>query len=64
MPEEFSKLNTHINLILSSQENQRKFLALGYEIFPSLTPEDFSNKIKKEVIKWSKVINDFNIKPE
>jgi tripartite-type tricarboxylate transporter receptor subunit TctC len=62
--EKIAKLNTYINIISSAEENQRKFLALGYEIFPSLTPEDFSNKIKKEVIKWSKVINDFNIKPE
>lgn len=57
------RLNTEVNKLLATPEQQARFTALGYEIVGS-TPEQFGAWIRAETAKWSKLIRERGITAE
>lgn len=58
-----ARLNAEINKALAFPALTEKFAANGYEPVGG-TSEQFTALVKKEVVKWAKVIKDANIKPD
>jgi len=56
-------LNQEILRFLTRADVKEKFVSLGTEVVTS-SPEQFSDKIKSELVKWAKVIKDAGIKAE
>jgi tripartite-type tricarboxylate transporter receptor subunit TctC len=57
------RLNTEINKILVTDEIRKRFADFGAEPTPT-TPEAFTAMFKAEIVKWSKVVKESNIKAE
>jgi tripartite-type tricarboxylate transporter receptor subunit TctC len=57
------RLNTEIRKALATDMMKKHFADFGAEAAP-MTPEAFSAKVKSEIAKWRKVIQDGNIKAE
>lgn len=55
-----TRLNHEINEILNQKENREKLMGLGMEIDGG-TPQNLADVIKKDRLKWEKVIVDANI---
>lgn len=55
-----ARLNQEINEILNQKENREKLIGLGMEIDGG-TPQRLADTIKKDRLKWEKVIADANI---
>lgn len=58
-----AKLNTQIAKILRSPEVTKEFAAQGVEVAAS-SPEKFSELVKSEIGKWSKLVSDAKIRVE
>jgi tripartite-type tricarboxylate transporter receptor subunit TctC len=58
-----ARLNAEFNKALALPALKEKFAANGYEPVGG-TSEQFTALVKKEVVKWAKVIKDANIKPD
>lgn len=50
-----TKLNTEIIKVLNMQDVQERMLKTGLEPRP-MTPEEFTDYLKKDIVKWGKVI--------
>jgi tripartite-type tricarboxylate transporter receptor subunit TctC len=57
------RLNAEIKKMVAAPEVKEKLEALGFAPVAN-TPAEFSERIKTETVKWSKVINDAKIKIE
>lgn len=57
------RLNAEIVKILKTAEIRQKFLALGADTVIT-TPEQFTQYIRTEIIKWDKVVKDAGISAE
>ena len=57
------RLNKTVVEILKMPATHDKFLAVGVEISPS-TPEELAARIKAEIPRWTKVMQDAGIQPE
>lgn len=60
-PEIIAKLNTELNRILRSPEMRERLFAMGAEVAPS-TPMELDDYVRKELVKWDKVVKDVGIK--
>jgi tripartite-type tricarboxylate transporter receptor subunit TctC len=58
-----AKLNAEINKAIALPTLKEKFAANGYVLVGG-TPEQFAEHVRKEVVKWAKIIKDANIKPD
>ena len=58
-----TKLNTDINAILAQPETQKRFLTEGTEVDP-MSAAQFARVISTDTVKWAKVVQSANIKPE
>lgn len=58
------RLNTELQAVLADKEVQDKLGALGFEIWPSKTPEEFSEYVAYQLKHWSTMIKQAGIKPE
>ena len=57
-------LNRAITDTMSVPDVRARFVNLGYEIYPPMSPEQFAALMRSETEKWGKVVKDFNIRPE
>jgi tripartite-type tricarboxylate transporter receptor subunit TctC len=57
------RLNSEIHKAMASPEMKKTFSDFGAEPAPT-TPEAFTSMVRKEIVKWAKVVKDANIKPE
>ncbi len=62
-PPVLAKLNAEVKRMLGSPDVQKQLVALGAEPSP-MSPEAFDGLIKEEIKKFSKIIQDANIKVE
>jgi tripartite-type tricarboxylate transporter receptor subunit TctC len=56
-----NRLNQEIVRLLSTNETRDRFLSTQIEVVGS-TPEQFANRIKTDIAKWTKVISEAGIK--
>ena len=60
-PEVISKLHSELVQVLSEPEVQEKFRVLGLDIIGN-TPDEFAAFLKKDIVKWAKVVKDSGAK--
>ena len=58
-----ARLNAEINSALATRTVKEKFAEMGYQAVGG-TPGQFAEYVRKEAVKWAKVIKDANIKPD
>lgn len=58
-----AKLHDEISRILQSAETRERLLELGAEP-RGTTPTQFATEIRKEIIRWAKVVNEANIQQQ
>ncbi len=56
-----NRLSEEVNKMASHEELRRQFFAQGVELVGS-TPEEFLTFIKKDIVKWDKVVREAGIK--
>ncbi|HTE14560.1 MAG TPA: tripartite tricarboxylate transporter substrate-binding protein, partial [Burkholderiales bacterium] len=57
------RLNAEIHKALATTDIKKRFADFGAEPSP-MTPDAFSKVVREEIVKWSKVVKDNNIRPE
>ena len=57
------RVNTVVNRALKRPEMQAKLVDLGFEVAGG-TPEEFAAWIRKEIVKWAKVVKDSGARAE
>ena len=62
-PAVVNRLNTEVAEVLKESEVQAKFRSLGLDIIGS-TPAEFSAFLKKDIVKWAKVVHDSGAKAD
>lgn len=58
------RLNADLLTVLADKAVQEKAAQLGYEIWPSRTPEDFRKYVADQLQHWTSLIKQSGIKPE
>jgi len=61
-PEVIAKVNADVMRTLKSPEVQEKLIVLGAEAAGS-SPADFGAFLRRETVKWTKLLRDANIRP-
>jgi tripartite-type tricarboxylate transporter receptor subunit TctC len=59
-----NKLHTELSKILTSQDIQKRFIALGIEIAPSPTPAAFGQYIQSQITTYQDLVRKANIKAD
>lgn len=58
------KLNAELQLVLADKELQGKLEQIGFEVWPSKTPEEFATYVADQLANWTTLIGQAGIKPE
>jgi tripartite-type tricarboxylate transporter receptor subunit TctC len=58
------KLSIEINAVLADKEVQEKLAAVGFEVWPSKDPAEFSKYVGDQLALWTKLIAAAKIQPE
>jgi tripartite-type tricarboxylate transporter receptor subunit TctC len=58
------RINAEVQAILAEKEVQDKLAAIGFEVGPSKTPEEFAKYVDDQLALWTKLIKQAGIKPE
>ena len=58
------KLNTELQAALADKEVQDKLSQLGFETWPTRTPEEFAKYVADQLANWSSLIKQAGIRPE
>lgn len=58
------RLNTELQQVLADQEVRDKLAQIGFEVWPSKTPEEFARYVADQLANWSALIKQSGIKPE
>lgn len=59
-----NKLNTELQVVLADKEVQAQFKQIGFEVWPSKTPEEFSRYVADQLTHWATMIRQAGIKSE
>jgi len=58
------KLNAELQEVVADKEVQAKLSQLGFEVWPSKTPDEFATYVADQLAHWSAMIRQANIRPE
>lgn len=58
------KLNTELEAVLADKEVQEKLSQLGFETWPTKTPEEFAKYVADQLANWSSLIKQAGLRPE
>lgn len=58
------RLNNELQQILADRDVQDKLAQLGFEVWPSKTPEEFAKYVNDQLLNWTALIRQAGIKPE
>jgi tripartite-type tricarboxylate transporter receptor subunit TctC len=65
MPKEIvERLNAELQLVLAEKDTQDKLGQLGFEVWPSKTPEEFAQYVRDQLTHWGSLIRQAGVKPE
>jgi len=59
-----NKLNTELQAVLADKDVQAQLKQIGFEVWPSKTPEEFSRYVADQLIHWATMIRQAGIKSE
>lgn len=63
-PAAIARMAMAIREVAALKEVRERLLQLGYEAAMETTPAEFSNLIRRDIVKWSDVVRRAGIKPE
>ena len=58
------RLNTELQAVLAEKDTQDKLGALGFEVWPSKTPEEFAQYVRDQLAHWGALIRQAGVRPE
>jgi tripartite-type tricarboxylate transporter receptor subunit TctC len=58
------RINSELQVILADKEVQDKLSQLGFEVWPSKTPDEFAKYVSDQLVNWTALIRQAGIKPE
>ncbi|MDO5624099.1 MAG: tripartite tricarboxylate transporter substrate binding protein [Pseudomonadota bacterium] len=58
------KLNAELQSVLQDKDVRQKLEQLGFEIWPSKTPDEFSQYVGEQLVHWTSLIKQANIQQE
>lgn len=58
------KLNLELQEALADKEVQKALSQLGFETWPTKTPEEFAKYVADQLTHWSNLIKQAGIRPE
>lgn len=58
------KLNTELQAVLADRDLQAKLAQIGFQVWPSKTPEEFAKYVADQLTHWRTLIQQAGIKPE
>ena len=58
------RLNTEVLAVLAEKEVQDKLANIGFEVWPSKSPEAFAQYVADQLALWTKLIKQAGIQPE
>ena len=58
------KLNAELQEVVADKDVQAKLSQLGFEVWPSKTPDEFAVYVADQLAHWSAMIRQANIRPE
>ena len=59
-----NKLNTELQVVLADKEVQAQLKQIGFEVWPSKTPEEFSRYVADQWTHWATMISQVGVKSE
>lgn len=65
MPKDIvDKLNAELQVVLAEKDTQDKLGQLGFEVWPSKTPEEFAQYVRDQLAHWGTLIRQAGVRPE
>lgn len=65
LPKEIAeRLSREVNAALADKETQEKLAAVGFDVWPSTSPEEFGRYVKDQLALWTRLIKAAKIQPE
>ena len=61
-PAVVQRLNTELQAVLADQDLQDKLAQIGFQVWPSKTPEEFGRYVAEQLAHWRALIQQANIK--
>ncbi|KQP19250.1 tripartite tricarboxylate transporter substrate binding protein [Pseudorhodoferax sp. Leaf267] len=58
------RLNAELQIVLAEKDTQDKLGALGFEVWPSKTPEEFAQYVRDQLAHWGSLIRQAGVRPE
>ena len=58
------RLNAEMQVVLADKEVQDKLAGLGFEVWPTRTPDEFGKYVADQLVHWTRLIQQAGIKPE
>lgn len=58
------RLNTELQAVLADKEVQDKLAVIGFEVWPTKTPDEFAKYVADQLSNWTTLIKQAGIKPE
>ena len=58
------RLNTELQAVLADKDLQDKLAQIGFQVWPSKTPEEFAQYVDGQLAHWRKLIQQAGIQPE
>ena len=63
-PEVVNKINTELQAVLADKDLQDKLAQIGFQVWPSKTPEEFTQYVAGQLTHWRTLIQQAGIQPE
>ena len=63
-PAVVQRLNTELQAVLADKELQAKLAQIGFQVWPSKTPEEFAQYVAGQLTHWRTLIQQAGIQPE
>jgi len=58
------RLNAETLAVLAEKDVQEKLANVGFEVWPSKSPDEFAKYVADQLTRWTKMIKDAGIKAE
>ncbi|MCD6077222.1 MAG: hypothetical protein K0R89_1160 [Ramlibacter sp.] len=58
------RINRELQVVLADREVQEKLRVLGFEVWPTRTPAEFSKYVADQLTHWTSMVKQAGIKPE
>jgi tripartite-type tricarboxylate transporter receptor subunit TctC len=58
------RINTEMQAVLADKEVQDKLAGIGFQVWASRTPEEFTKYVADQLVHWTRLIQQAGIKPE